>query len=304
MDTTLPRQSIPGFASPASSRGIEQTCGGRGFVEVQHVSGGSAVTRLQATNPLKLLAPRRSEETAWVYTSSYGGGLVAGDSISIDLKVGDRAAAVLTTQASTKVYRSPDGSGGSRASCQTLHATVADHSLLVIAPDPLQAFYQSDYEQRQTVHLTETSDLVLLDWYTCGRLALGELGERWAMRRLRTRSMIYRNDVCIAEESMHLDAADGPIDAPTRTGKFNCFGTLLLVGPGLATLRDSLVETLRNTPVYPDASLVAAASPLPCGDACVLRFGAVHTSDATRYLATLLAPLSDRLGENLWSRKW
>ncbi|XP_034216056.1 uncharacterized protein LOC117627888 isoform X1 [Prunus dulcis] len=40
------------------------------------------------------------------YTLPYGGGIVSGDSISCEFTIGDGCTTVLTTQASTKVYKS------------------------------------------------------------------------------------------------------------------------------------------------------------------------------------------------------
>jgi len=46
---------------------------------VESVSGQSAVTSVFAQNPLKLLTPRSRGQSVWAYTSSFGGGFVAGD---------------------------------------------------------------------------------------------------------------------------------------------------------------------------------------------------------------------------------
>ena len=41
----------------------------------------------------------------WLYTITFGGGLVEGDNITLDVDVGEDCTVVVTTQASTKVYR-------------------------------------------------------------------------------------------------------------------------------------------------------------------------------------------------------
>ena len=53
------------------------------------VAGASAVTSARATNPLKLLTPRPRGASVWAYTSSFGGGLVAGDQTCLHLTVDD-----------------------------------------------------------------------------------------------------------------------------------------------------------------------------------------------------------------------
>lgn len=39
----------------------------------------------------------------WLYIITFGGGLVEGDNVAVDVKVGENCTVVVTTQASTKV---------------------------------------------------------------------------------------------------------------------------------------------------------------------------------------------------------
>jgi urease accessory protein len=64
------------------------------------------LTRGSATSPLKLFNPRNAGASAWAYLATYGGGLVGGDQVRMRIEVGPQAAALVSTQASTKVYRS------------------------------------------------------------------------------------------------------------------------------------------------------------------------------------------------------
>src|SRR5262249_62166635 len=84
--------------------------------------------------PLKPPTPRNHGHGAWVYTATYGGGLVDGDSVRLSVDVGPGAAALLSTQASTKVYRSTLGTEAQ------LNAVVDEDGLLVVAPDPVVGF--------------------------------------------------------------------------------------------------------------------------------------------------------------------
>lgn len=56
---------------------------------------------------LKLLTPSRASAVPscqWLYIITFGGGLVEGDNVAVDIKVGENCTVVATTQASTKVY--------------------------------------------------------------------------------------------------------------------------------------------------------------------------------------------------------
>ena len=132
--------------------------------------GATALTRVRAASPLKVLNPRNAGPSAWVYLATYGGGLLGGDAVSIDVSVGPGAHALVSTQASTKVYRSERGAS------QRLHAQADDGSLLVLLPDPVTCFAGSRYTQEQHVRMHAGASLVLVDWLTAGRVGSGE---RW-----------------------------------------------------------------------------------------------------------------------------
>jgi urease accessory protein len=268
---------------------------GKGVLELSHVAGRTEVTRAFAESPLRLLVPRRRGIPAWVYLSTYGGGMVAGDEIDLRVRIGARAVGVLGTQASTKVYRSP-----SQVPCrQTLRATVADAGLLVLAPDPLTCFAQACYEQSHSIRLEESGSLVLVDWLTSGRRARGE---SWAFSRYRSRLQVRRNDELILADGLLLDPIDGPLDSPFRLGRFHCLAMIALIGEQLATAAEDLLGRIAAKPVPARAGLLDAASPIPHG--IVVRVMGETTESVSRYVSQALSFLDKFLDEGPWSRKW
>ena len=281
---------------------------GRASLEVQLVSGESTVTGSYATNPIKLLAPRARGQSVWAYTSSFGGGLVAGDQTGLDLRIGCDARCFLGTQASTKIYRNP----ASLPSGHETHARLESSSLLVFAPDPVQAFAGSCYTQRQVFRLASDASLVLLDWFTSGRAARGE---RWEFDHVSSRNSVYIESSRTEEaqskpahgelvflDSLRLDAKDGPLTTQHRTGRFNCFATLLLLGPSVQAPAEAILADVNQRPVLRHASLLFAASPVRGG--AVLRLAAESIEEVTQELRQHLARLAPSLGDNPWLRKW
>ena len=128
---------------------MSQLLPGHGLLELTQVRQRTEITRSQATNPLKLITPRRQGDAAWVYCSTFGGGLVAGDQIHLDLQLSEQTTCVLGTQASTKVYRDPNQIGCT----QTFKANIDRGALLVSVPDPITCFAEAVYEQEQQFHL-------------------------------------------------------------------------------------------------------------------------------------------------------
>ncbi|GAB4840759.1 hypothetical protein Ancab_021522 [Ancistrocladus abbreviatus] len=93
-----------------------------------------------------------------------------GDSISCNFTIGDDCTAVLTTQASTKVYKSV----GMKCSEQMLEARVGSNALFVVTPDPVTCFSTARYSQKQVFRVLSDSNLVVVDWFTSGRYESGE----------------------------------------------------------------------------------------------------------------------------------
>ncbi|MBI2946772.1 MAG: urease accessory protein UreD [Verrucomicrobia bacterium] len=171
-------------AAQISSIDIKRAPGGHATLEVQQVAGESAVTSVVASSPLKLLTPRARGQSVWAFTSSFGGGLVAGDQTRLDLRLGAGARCFVGTQASTKIYRNPS----CRPCGHVTQAALEAGSLLVLAPDPVQPFAHSIYAQQQEFHLGPGAGLVLVDWFCSGRAARGE---RWAFNRFQSRNEVW-----------------------------------------------------------------------------------------------------------------
>ena len=115
---------------------------GSAHLTFTRAGSNTVLTRAFAANPAKLIVTRGRGRTCWVYAATLGGGLVGGDDIQLRADVTAGARALLTTQASTKVYRSL------RPSRQGLTATVDAGALLAVVPDPVVCFADADFTQR------------------------------------------------------------------------------------------------------------------------------------------------------------
>ncbi|GAB4840741.1 hypothetical protein Ancab_021504 [Ancistrocladus abbreviatus] len=162
-----------------------------GSVEVEKIAGKSTVTRCFSKYALKFIIPKKvgpaSTDAVWIYTLTYGGGIVSGDSISCNFTIGDDCTAVLTTQASTKVYKSV----GIKCSEQMLEARVGSNTLFVVTPDPVTCFSTARYSQKQVFRVLSDSNLVVVDWFTSGRY---ESGEKWDFGLYKSSNNIYLED--------------------------------------------------------------------------------------------------------------
>jgi urease accessory protein len=259
------------------------------------VDGSSAVTGAFATSPMKLLVPRPRGPSAWIYSSSFGGGLVAGDRTSLELRLAPGTRAFVGTQASTKVYRNPTRA----ASGHTTVARLGAGALLAFAPDPAQLFAASTYTQRQEFHLESGASLALVDGFTPGRMARGE---RWAFDHYSSRNEIRVDGRTVFLDALRLDPDDGPLDAVFRGGRHACLATLVFVGPLLADAAKALLDDVAARPVESRAGLVVSASPVRGG--AVARVAGDGVESVGRELRRWLAPVAPMLGDDPWLRKW
>src|SRR5579872_4779934 len=136
---------------------------GSGTLEFEKVRGRTILKTAFSRSPLRLLTPRNQGRAAWVYTTTLGGGIVSGDVISLGVRVGAGADAILLSQSSTKVYRGPLGSRVS------LDASVASGAMFVSIPDPTVCFAGSRFAQEQNVDLGDGASLLMIDTFHSGR---------------------------------------------------------------------------------------------------------------------------------------
>jgi urease accessory protein len=243
-----------------------------------------------ATSPLRILTPKNHGHAAWLFLASLGGGLVDRDHLDVDVRVREGASALLGTQASTKVYRSPNGCS------QRLVARVDEGASLAVVPDPVVCFGGAHYTQRIDVRLAADASVLLLDGYTCGRSARGE---RWAFSRYASRTSITRDDVPVLIDATLLDPSHGSVD--DRMGRFDVVLSLVVLGRRFAGVRDAMVAA--DDARVGDDSTIAAVSLLG-GDGCIVRVAAERFESASRVLRSSFVALARALGDDPFARKW
>lgn len=260
----------------------------------------SDVVRARGAGPLRILTPRSAGRAAWIVTSSLGGGLVDRDEVALDVLVERGATSVVTTEASTKVYK-----GTTR---QTLVVRVADHASAILAPDPLVPFASSTIRQETTIELDPTASIVSTDTLTAGRVAHGE---RWAFDRVDITLRLLRGPLHGAVVSVHdrvvLDRADAPV--AERMREFDALATCVVVGPRVASHARALLTSIARAPLHAprDGSsggrVLVAASPIG-DDGVLVRICGTSVEEVVAATRSHLRAACAALGEDPWARKW
>jgi urease accessory protein len=252
------------------------------------------LTRAIAASPLRLLHPANSGRAAWVYAATYGGGLLGGDVIAIDVNVGPGAAGLLSTQASTKIYRSD------APVRQQLRARVDEDGLLALLPDPVTPFAASRYTQEQQIDLSPGASLIAIDWMTAGRLSSGE---RWQFDAFVTRTWLRRDGRVILHDATRLDNDDAGDGVARRMGRFNCVGWAVVIGPAVRAAALRLAGSLGGVPVPKRADLLLSAAPLE-DDGVLLRVAGTSAQQVGAVLRQHLNFVPSLLGDDPWRTRF
>lgn len=207
-------------------------------------SGGHKVTctQLQYTYPLKLLVPGHASSISscqWLYIITFGGGLVEGDNVSVDVKVGEHCTVVATTQASTKVYNSEDG----LVTQQGLKGLVADGGLLAVLPDPVVCFKNAIYNQQQDFELTSNGNVIVLDWFTAGRVALGEI---WDMTSYKSHNRVFVDGRLVYGDSICLRSGNSFFSMRESMCGSMVLGSCVFIGPYFSETKKKIQEKVRE----------------------------------------------------------
>lgn len=244
----------------------------------------SDVHRVRGAGPLRLLCPRAAGNAAWIVTSNLGGGLVDGDDVALEVTIDPGATALVTTQASSKIYK-----GTSR---QRLDVRVHGDGNALVVPDPIVPFRDASYTQRTRIALDRDSSLVLCDVVTAGRIAFGE---RWSCTRFDSGLDIEIDGRRVLRDRLVLDGAIG--DKMTR---FSAIATAILVGPRVGMI--GRIELAKLGAVGKRAPIVIAGS--ECCDGAMLRIAGESIEQVVAATRAILVGACTELGEDPWSRKW
>ena len=265
---------------------------GTGVLDVTRVDHRSLVLRAYATSPLRLLLPRNHGAAAWVYVSSYGGGLVGGDQVSLSLRVGPDAAAFVSSQASTKIYRSH------APASMHLDATVAAGGQLVLWPDPIVCFAGSTFRQRQRIELADGAGLVLVDALSSGRRASGE---RWRFDEYSSELSIVCDGRLVLRDALRLAAADG--DIAVRMGRFDVIASVAIAGSKWTAASERTLAAVAAQPVERQADILVAAAPIKDAG-CLLRVAGRSIEQVSGVVRRYLSFVPSFLTDDPWARKW
>ncbi|KAI0080272.1 UreD-domain-containing protein [Panus rudis PR-1116 ss-1] len=298
---------------------------GVGNIVLQRYGSEAVFSQLSFKYPLKLLSPKIAQENvAVVYVLTYGGGLVGGDRVRLNVSVEGGSVLVMLSQGTTKVFKSRPGQRLSRSTpsevngditSQHLDVSVSPGSTLCLLPDPVTCFRSAKYNQLQRFRLEGDASAILLDWITSGRKSIGE---DWVFERFSSLNEVWVDGKRVARDAMLLEDEDEKPEPDTTTSAkrkkrrladklnpYSCYATVLLYGPVTTTIVKDLSEEYESIRVFKQSarpSLIWSFSKICGGKGGILRVAGTESEDVRKWLGRGLRSLEAVVGRDTYRR--
>lgn len=253
----------------------------------------------------------------------YGGGMVSGDAININVHLKAQTQVMLVTPASTKIYKQLDA----RVCVQNLHVTLDHQAVFAWLPDPVTCYRGSAIVQRTSVQLTsEKADddhhhVLLVDWMTCGRKRLREsqeeTDESWTLQQYDSTidiGNLENPDKPLVYDRIRLEDTE-MFTLRERMHDMHVLGTLVVMGSKFKAVmelleKDARRQTFREEEACPSgnadkvgarfANVWFSVSALENTKGMIMRFCGRDTESVYDMLRTVLSPAESILGYSIY----
>jgi urease accessory protein len=225
-----------GRAEPAIKPGMQ----GGIWLRAERIAGRTRITDLVCRPPLQILRAHHLDpgrpDVASVILASPAGGILQGDDLTVDIRVGPGARLRVGTQSATRIYRAPTGEAR-----QVVRLEVEAGGYLEYVPDPFIPYAGSRFTSRTTAIVSADAALIIEEVVAPGRAARGEI---LAFERFESAVEIARpNGMLLATDAVVLDRQE-PMRMVGALGRYLVIGTLLVIRSGFSPsiLRDASVD--------------------------------------------------------------
>jgi urease accessory protein len=252
-------------------------------IRVERRGTASILARARHEGPLVVQRPFYPEGSGvcHLYLLHPPGGIVPGDELAIDVAVGAGSAALVTTPAATKVYRS-DG----RIASQRQVLSIAKGASLEWLPQETIVFDGARFDADTQIFLEEGAAFVGWDMQCLGRPAIGE---RFRTGRVRSRFALVREGVPLFLDRFICDGGSDVLSAGYGLRGQPAFGVMVVAGA-----RAEWLELVRSV-MGASSSVELFSATLLCGEVLVSRYVGPSASRCRRGFAAIWDALRPRV---------
>ena len=177
-----------------------------------------------------------SEKISTYFIVGLGGGYVEGEKYKYSINLKEDARSIITTQASTKVYKCIHGE---KTEQETL-ISLEKNSILEYITDSVILYKDAIYKQVNNIYMDESATLIYSDGITSG---WSKEGEEFQYSNVQLKTKVYVNNKIVLLDNLLVNPRK---DDVTKLGFFEGyenFGTLLVINKNINV---EILEDLRN----------------------------------------------------------
>jgi urease accessory protein len=266
-------------------------------IEAVQTDGISRMVVNESVAPLRIHNPSVPGLGCHALLANYGGGLVDGDTVSLEILSRKGARLSVSSVGSLQVYSSPE-----HGALQRVRGIVESEALVAVIPDPVVLHSEAAYGQRQEWRVAADADLLIAELMVGGRL---EAGERFAFKEYAADMSMYVDEELVVYDSFLFRPSTFNYTDPAFFAGRSCLLCAYMVGPRWSPLADRLEELLEPSTPSLEATVLAAIHPLE-KNGYILRAIADRPRDLAEFLDCICDFLEDPefLGFNPRKRKY
>ena len=176
------------------------------------------------------------EKIPTYYLMQLGGGYIEGEKYKNLFNLKDNTRAIITTQASTKVYKCEHGD----KVLQETTIELGKNSILEYIADTVILYKNAIYKQVNNIYLDESSTLIYSDGITAG---WSPEGDKFAYSNVQLKSNVYINNKIVLLDNLIVNPRENDVTKLGFFEEYSNFGTLLIINKNITS---NVIEELRK----------------------------------------------------------
>ncbi|MFF2450155.1 urease accessory protein UreD [Neobacillus sp. NPDC058068] len=208
-------------------------------LEVEDRKGKTVAKKVYFQGAFKVMRPIYHDDSghACYYLLNPGGGYLDGDRYQMKISLSEKAKLTVTTQSATKVYKTPNN-----FAYQEAEISLQPGSYLEYLPDPLIAYQNAKYKQKNVIRMDKTATFLYADIVTPG---WSPDGERFSYQSVQILNEIYVDNELVVYDHIRLNPATQNMKGLGFMEGFSHLGSMIVVGKQTnSTLLDQLYSAI------------------------------------------------------------
>jgi urease accessory protein len=215
-------------------------------LNAENRKGKTVAKNVYFQGAFKIMRPIYHDDSgqACYYLLNPGGGYLDGDRYQMKISLGENARLTLTTQGATKVYKTPK-----TFAYQESEISLQAGSYLEYFPDPLIAYQNAHYKQKNIIRMDRTATLLYSEIITPG---WSPNGERFSYKTVHLLNEVYIDGELVVYDHLKLKPEKQNLRGLGFMEGFTHLGSMMAIGQQINSsfLDELFSEIERNTLDY------------------------------------------------------